>query len=252
MFHLLNNRIILMIVKSLPFDNLIPLLLVSTWFQKITCEVILPLLLNSSLNNFQEQIESHFKKGIWMPLALRRKISDRARNQIILKMACKYCISSEITNCVNYGADVCNTPDETYGHYPIHTVCTQGTDKNCVEVLFRLLDAGAYKNPYTEVSPLTMLCPGIYAKYNIEMLHLLLAYGICVNGTNSVVTPLYTTLKSYNSPSKMTPIINLLLDYNADVDVYDITIAINYNYDDFLILRLIEYEELTRLRVKIK
>ena len=50
----------------------------------------------------------------------------------------------------------------------------------------------------------------------------------------------------------MTPIINLLLDYNADVDVYDITIAINYNYDDFLILRLIEYEELTRLRVKIK
>ena len=49
---------------------------------------------------------------------------------------------------------------------------------------------------------------------NGEMLHLLLAYGICVNGTNLVTTPLYMTLKSYNSPSIMTPIINQTLIRN--------------------------------------
>jgi hypothetical protein len=75
------------------------------------------------------------------------------------------------------------------------------------------------------------------------MLKLLLEYGICVNGTGR--TPLNIVLSSYNSPSKMTPIVNVLLDYNADVENDDITVAINKKYDDVLISRLIEQEKIT-------
>jgi hypothetical protein len=237
---LLRDQIIPSIFKHLPFKNLIYQLCVSRQFRRLACDAILPILLDSTLYEFQEQIDICFKIGIWFPEELRNKISDSSRNQIILKMACKYCISSEIVPCISRGADV-NKPDEKHGHYPVHTVCTGGANRDCIETLILLLRE-ADLNAYIP-SPLSLLCPGLCARYNISMLKLLLEYGICVNGTGR--TPLNIVLSSYNSPSKMTPIVNVLLDYNADVENDDITVAINKKYDDVLISRLIEQEKIT-------
>jgi hypothetical protein len=240
---LLQDQIIPSIFKHLPFKNLIYQLCVSKQFRRLACDAILPILLDSTLYEFQEQIEICFKIGIWLPTELRNKISDSSRNQIILKMACKYCISSEIVPCISRGADV-NKPDEKHGHYPVHTVCIGGASRDCIKTLILLLreaDLNAY-----EVSPLSLLCPGLYARYNISMLKLLLEDGICVNGNReNWRTPLSIVLSSDNSPSKMTPIVDLLLDYNADVENDDITVAIKKKYDDILILRLIEQEKIT-------